>query len=98
LNVAATKAFAFKTAGWFAPIIVIRVLQGLELGGEYDILGGSVSLIGLSICAATGNINDAGLYYPIAVAAVTFIVGSLTLHETHGTRIWYEGKALPAAS
>jgi hypothetical protein len=57
------------------------------------IFGGSMPLIGLSICAATGNIY-AGLGYPIAVAAVTFIVGCLALRETHGTRIWDEVRAL----
>jgi len=48
-----------------------------------------VPLIGLSICAATGNIL-AGLYYPMIVASMTFIVGSLLLKETHGTLIWDE--------
>jgi MFS family permease len=53
------------------------------------IFGGSMPLIGLSICAATGNIY-AGLGYPIVVAAVTFLVGCFALRETHGTRIWDE--------
>jgi MFS family permease len=53
------------------------------------IFGGLLPLIGLSICAATGNIY-AGLYYPIAVAGLTFIVGSIALRETHGIRIWDE--------
>jgi MFS family permease len=57
------------------------------------IFGGSMPLIGLSICAATGNIY-AGLGYPIGIAAVTFIVGCLALRETHGTRIWDEVRAL----
>src|SRR5256885_5241008 len=48
------------------------------------VFGGMVPLIGLSICAATGNIL-AGLYYPMIVASMTFIVGSLLLKETHGT-------------
>ncbi len=48
-----------------------------------------VPLIGLSLCAATGNIL-AGLYYPMAVASMTFIVGSLLLKETHGHKIWDE--------
>jgi MFS family permease len=55
------------------------------------IFGGLLPLIGLSICAATGNIY-AGLYYPIAVTAVTFIVGTLVLCETHGTKIWDEAE------
>jgi hypothetical protein len=53
------------------------------------VFGGMVPLIGLSVCAATGNIL-AGLYYPMIVASMTFIVGSLLLKETHGTLIWDE--------
>src|SRR6266480_3279794 len=53
------------------------------------VFGGMVPLIGLSICAATGNIL-AGLYDPMIVASMTFIVGSLLLKETHGTLIWDE--------
>ena len=53
------------------------------------VFGGLLPLIGLSLCARTGNIY-AGLYYPIVVAAITLVVGSLLLKETHGTRIWDE--------
>jgi len=53
------------------------------------VFGGLVPLIGLSSCAATGSIY-AGLYYPMIVASITFVVGSLVLKETHGTRIWDE--------
>ena len=53
------------------------------------VLGGLLPLIGLSVCAATGNIY-AGLYYPIIVAGITLVVGSVTLPETHKTRIWDE--------
>src|SRR5258706_1647080 len=53
------------------------------------VFGGLLPLIGLSSVAATGNIY-AGLYYPMIVAGVTFIVGSLLLRETHGVRIWDE--------
>jgi MFS family permease len=53
------------------------------------VFGGLLPLIGLSLCARTGNIY-AGLYYPIIVAAITLVVGSLLLKETHGTRIWDE--------
>ncbi|ODS59188.1 MAG: MFS transporter [Acidobacteria bacterium SCN 69-37] len=57
------------------------------------VFGGLLPLIGLSIIAQTGSIY-AGLYYPIAIAAVTFVVGSLLLRETHAERIWnnIEGK------
>jgi MFS family permease len=61
------------------------------------VFGGLLPLIGLSTVAATGNIY-AGLYYPMIVAGVTFIVGSLLLKETGGTRIWDEAKrTAPAA-
>jgi MFS family permease len=53
------------------------------------VFGGLLPLIGLSIIAQTGNIY-AGLYYPIAVASLTFIVGSLLLKETKHTLIWDE--------
>jgi MFS family permease len=56
------------------------------------VFGGLLPLIGLWTCAATGNIY-AGLYYPMIVAALTFVVGSLLLKETHGTKIWDEVKA-----
>lgn len=59
------------------------------------VFGGLVPLIGLSSCAATGNIY-AGLYYPMIVAALTFVVGSLLLKETHGQRIWDEVTIQPA--
>ncbi len=59
------------------------------------VFGGLLPLIGLSSCAATGNIY-AGLYYPMIVAGMTFIVGSLLLRETHGHRIWDEVSNTPA--
>jgi MFS family permease len=53
------------------------------------VFGGLLPLIGLSLCAATGNIY-AGLYYPMIVAGVTLVMGCLLLKETHGTKIWDE--------
>jgi MFS family permease len=53
------------------------------------VFGGLLPLIGLGLCAATGNIY-AGLYYPIGVAAVCFVFGIFLLNETHGTLIWDE--------
>jgi len=55
------------------------------------VFGGLLPLIGLSVIAQTGNIY-AGLYYPIIVASLTFIVGSLLLKETKHTLIWDEVK------
>jgi MFS family permease len=53
------------------------------------VFGGLLPLIGLTLCARTGNIY-AGLYYPMIVAAITLVTGSLLLKETHGTLIWDE--------
>ena len=55
------------------------------------VFGGLLPLIGLSIIAQTGNIY-AGLYYPMIVAGITFVVGSILLKETHGHKIWGEVK------
>ncbi len=54
--------------------------------GEF---GGWLPFIATAIAAATGNPLLA-LIYPIAVAALTFIVGTLFVRETRGTRIWDE--------
>ena len=54
--------------------------------GEF---GGWLPFIATAIAAATGNPLLA-LVYPIAVAAMTFIVGTLFIRETRGTRIWDE--------
>jgi MFS family permease len=53
------------------------------------VFGGLLPLVGLWVVAATGNIY-AGLYYPILIASVTFIVGALLLRETHSVLIWDE--------
>jgi MFS family permease len=53
------------------------------------VFGGLLPVVGLSIIAETGNIY-AGLYYPIIVAGVTFVIGSLLLTETHSVLIWKE--------
>ena len=53
------------------------------------ICGGLLPVIGLTLCARTGNIY-AGLYYPMIVAAITLVTGSLLLKETHSTLIWDE--------
>jgi MFS family permease len=61
------------------------------------VFGGLLPLIGLSSVAATGNIY-AGLYYPMIVAGITFIVGSLLLKETGAVKIWDETSGRPAAA
>ncbi|MEJ7729536.1 MAG: MFS transporter [Polyangiaceae bacterium] len=53
------------------------------------VFGGLTPLIGTAIVASTGNIY-AGLYWPMGVAAVTFVVGALFLPETRHISIWRE--------
>src|SRR4029077_14571924 len=53
------------------------------------VFGGLLPLIGLYVVAATGNIY-AGLYYPIVVASISFVVGAIFLKETHNVMIWTE--------
>ena len=53
------------------------------------VFGGLLPLISLWVVAATGNIY-AGLYYPILIASLTFVVGSLLLKETRNVLIWKE--------
>src|SRR5947207_262259 len=59
------------------------------------VFGGLLPVIGLSTCAATGNIYS-GLWYPMVVASVTLVVGSLLLPETQHVRIWDEVRGRPA--
>jgi MFS family permease len=51
--------------------------------------GGFTPVIATQIVASTGN-RYAGLWYPIAVAVMTFIIGGLFLKETKDKGIWHE--------
>jgi MFS family permease len=51
--------------------------------------GGFTPVIATSIVAATGN-RYAGLWFPISVALMTFVVGGPLLHETKDQGIWHE--------
>ncbi|HKY27362.1 MAG TPA: MFS transporter [Pyrinomonadaceae bacterium] len=53
------------------------------------VFGGLLPVIGLFVVERTGNIY-AGLYYPIFVASLTFVVGMLFLRETRNVLIWKE--------
>ena len=57
--------------------------------------GGLTPVIAASISVATGNIY-AGLWWPIAVALMSFVVGGLFLPETNKTKIWDEVGGEPA--
>ncbi|HLZ08120.1 MAG TPA: MFS transporter [Chloroflexota bacterium] len=60
--------------------------------GEF---GGLTPLLATAIVAATGNIY-AGLIWPIAIALMTFIIGTLYVRETRQVKIWDEvGGELP---
>jgi MFS family permease len=59
--------------------------------------GGFTPLIAAAVVAKTGNIY-AGLYYPIAVAAMTFVIGSLFLKESKDVKIWDEVHSTPSAA
>jgi MFS family permease len=66
--------------------------------------GGGVPLIATALVQRFGGGEDAvdlqGLWYPIAVALLTAVVGFLALRETHHVRIWDEvgGEAQPATT
>jgi MFS family permease len=51
--------------------------------------GGFLPIIATSLVAKTGNIY-AGLAFPIVVALITFVVGSLLLEDRHNESIWAE--------
>jgi len=48
-----------------------------------------VPLVCVWIPAATGNPFD-GLYYPIGIAALTFVIGSFLLRDPRNVKIWTE--------
>ena len=51
--------------------------------------GGFLPLIATALVARTGNIY-AGLAFPIVVALITFVVGSVMLRDKHNESIWAE--------
>jgi MFS family permease len=53
------------------------------------VFGGLTPLIGKIFMETTGS-PYAGLYYPMAIAGMTFIIGSLFLPETRHISIWDE--------
>jgi MFS family permease len=55
--------------------------------------GGAVPLIAIEVIRRFGSddgVDYHGLIYPITIAAMTFVVGSITLKETSHIRIWDE--------
>jgi MFS family permease len=58
--------------------------------------GGFTPLIAQSLYEATHN-TYAGLWYPISIALLTFVIGTLFLKETKDVRIWDEVSARGSA-
>ena len=52
--------------------------------------GGFTPLIAQSLYEATGHNTYAGLWYPISIALITFVIGTLFLKESKDVRIWDE--------
>ena len=57
------------------------------------VFGGLVPIIGLSLIQSTGN-NLAGLYYPIAIAAICFVIGLIYVKETNQVDIADHAQAI----
>jgi hypothetical protein len=54
--------------------------------------GGMLPFVATVMVAASGNIY-AGLWYPVVVAAMTLVIGSLFLRETKDRKIHVVGEA-----
>ena len=53
--------------------------------------GGTVPLIGAFLVTETGN-KLAGVWWPIGIATMTFLIGTFALSESHRTEIWREAE------
>jgi len=56
------------------------------------VFGGLVPLVGTALVVSTGN-QYAGLVYPICIAIMTFIVGSIVLRKTKDVLFWDDAAA-----
>ncbi len=61
------------------------------------VFGGLVPMIGLAWITATGN-NFAGIWYPMIIAGICFVVGMILLKETNKVDISDESTSLSAIS
>lgn len=78
---------AFLVESFPAKIRYTSVSLPYHIGNGY--FGGFLPLIATAVVASTGDIF-AGLYFPIAIALMTFVVGSLLLKETSHLSIHQE--------
>ena len=51
------------------------------------VFGGLVPFIGTIMVAKTGDIYS-GLYYPIAIALITFVIGMIYIKEDRSHKVW----------
>ncbi|MET0658423.1 MAG: MFS transporter [Steroidobacteraceae bacterium] len=76
-------------AAWLVELFPTRI-RYTSMSLPYHIgngwFGGFLPVTSFAIVAATGNIYN-GLWYPIAVAALTVVIGSLFLRETKDTEL-----------
>jgi MFS family permease len=85
---------AFLVESFPARIRYTSVSLPYHVGNGY--FGGFLPLIATSLVAATGNLY-AGLLFPIIVALLTFIIGSVLLRETKDVSIYTESGNVEAA-
>jgi MFS family permease len=85
---------AFLVESFPARIRYTSVSLPYHVGNGY--FGGFLPLIATSLVAATGNLY-AGLLFPIIVALLTFIIGSVLLRETKDVSIYTETGDIEAA-
>ena len=85
---------AFLVESFPARIRYTSVSLPYHVGNGY--FGGFLPLIATSVVAATGNLY-AGLLFPIAVALITFIIGTLLLRETKDVSIYTESGGVEPA-
>lgn len=78
---------AFLVESFPAKIRYSSVSLPYHIGNGY--FGGFLPLIATAMVARTGNIF-AGLWFPIAIATMTFIIGTLWLKETNHMKIHHE--------
>jgi hypothetical protein len=73
-------------AAWLVELFPARI-RYTSMSLPYHIgngwFGGFLPVTSFAIVAATGNIYN-GLWYPIAVALMTLVIGGLFLRETRG--------------
>lgn len=83
---------AFLVESFPAKIRYTSVSLPYHVGNGY--FGGFLPLIATAVVASTGNIY-AGLWFPIGVALMTFVVGTILLKETNHLSIHDEARDAP---